>query len=150
MRARLQRFVFRTPHSARTRACADSQPSEMSLPDEGCGTQVEIRNRHINVRERCNVVNNIRNEQYAEEWGLAALILKFGSVTLRDTSLTTLRLKPQPGVRTQYVWYPPGIQNRPYHTSSKSGCGFTLSVASISYQIKASCIHTRARLHDCR
>ena len=34
--------------------------------------------------------------------------------------------KPQPGVRTQYVWYPPGIQNRPYHTSSKNGCGVSL------------------------
>ena len=44
--------------------------------------------------------------------------------------MSTLRLKPQPGVRTQYVWYPPGIQNLPYHTSSKSGCGFSLSVAS--------------------
>ena len=41
---------------------------------------------------------------------------------------STLRLKPQPGVRTQYAWYPPGIQNRPYHTSSKNGCGFSLSV----------------------
>ena len=29
---------------------------------------------------------------------------------------TLIRLKPQPGVRTQYVWYPPGIQTLLYHT----------------------------------
>ena len=49
-------------------------------------------------------------------------------------SLSTLRLKPQAGVRTQYVWYPPGILNWPYHTinSSKNDCGFSLSVYKAS------------------